>query len=658
MASPLDEYFGDGDEMQEEDEYIDAWPDGPPDEGLGSRCPVGDVSAASGANSLVLPFAGGADSGSGGMVNSGSLASGYGVVARATQDEALSRVPGSPVRGPKSSPTGAGCCSSPSSASSSGASAVGSSGPSESARRPARLVRLRGKSKPPLPWLCAAVERKHYGSACALVQRQCPGFIMKGSNRGPLHTMLAVSRLVAKRQGAAFSRASDAALREKFRKMNLMQRRTAIAEYLYESRAALLGDAEMAELRPSGDDEGSDGSIRARGLLLTWNGSWLLNVDVLQELAAQALPLDVYQSILKRQPEVEDLWKQFISFANEACKEERISQMSACMEMSTEAGTNGRVHFHAYLSNGGQKFRAGSHQRWAFCGSKPFPSAYDTDGSVRRSAVPRGHYYCQVPKKGCLFMFTNYPAVQHFVIEPRWLVHLWAQQKITRSDYVAELLRSRMRVRGIIAELEWQERRGHYERLLAESRKIQAAVAKQQCPFRKIGAVEKWKAQYPVFNPGKVVPLQSRYKFLVLNGPSRKGKSEYARSLCTRSLVVECANVEEPRLQEFSREKHSLVVFEEASWRMVLKNRALFQSGVNVLWLCQSRCQEHAVPVLLHGIALVVCCNDWLEDAKPGEEDMVNWCEANSVVVQVTEPLWEEPCVSHGSSGPATQNWG
>lgn len=49
MASSLDEYFGDGDEMLEEDEYIDAWPDGPPDEGLGSRCPVGDVSAASGA---------------------------------------------------------------------------------------------------------------------------------------------------------------------------------------------------------------------------------------------------------------------------------------------------------------------------------------------------------------------------------------------------------------------------------------------------------------------------------------------------------------------------------------------------------------------------------------------------------------------------------
>jgi hypothetical protein len=182
---------------------------------------------------------------------------------------------------------------------------------------------------------------------------------------------------------------------------------------------------------------------------------------------------------------------------------------------------------------------------------------------------------------------------------------------------------------------------------------VRAEIERKQKPFKKIWAVEQWKQQYPVTHKPKVVPLEPRYKFLVLTGPSRMGKSEFGRQLFRNTLCIECANVEEPRLVEWDAAKFDAICFEEASWRMICKNKALYQAGSNIIWLAQSKCQEHAYPIFLHGVPLIILCNDWLEDACEVDAELVSWCRANSVVVRVNQPLWVEPDDGSLQLGPA-----
>ena len=86
---------------------------------------------------------------------------------------------------------------------------------------------------------------------------------------------------------------------------------------------------------------------------------------------------------------------------------------------------------------------------------------------------------------------------------------------------------------------------------------------------------------------------------------------------------------------------------------MIVRNKMLFQSAAQVVWMAQSRCQEHDYPVMLHAVPLIIMCNDWLLDAREDEAEHVSWCQANSVLVQVTRPLWKEPGDGGLPFGPA-----
>ena len=92
--------------------------------------------------------------------------------------------------------------------------------------------------------------------------------------------------------------------------------------------------------------------------------------------------------------------------------------------------------------------------------------------------------------------------------------------------------------------------------------------------FVHIEAVSEW-----------VRDLQSprdRRKFLVLDGPSRMGKTAFSCSLVGsgEALEVNCAGIVDPPLRAFSRSRHRLILFDEAATHMVLKNRRLFRHQI------------------------------------------------------------------------------
>ena len=137
---------------------------------------------------------------------------------------------------------------------------------------------------------------------------------------------------------------------------------------------------------------------------------------------------------------------------------------------------------------------------------------------------------------------------------------------------------------------------------------------------------------------------RDRRKFLVLDGPSRMGKTAFACSLVGRgeSLEVNCAGVADPPLRAFSRSKHQLILFDEAGTHMVLKNRRLFQAPNIAVTVGSSPTNALAYDLYLNDTLLVVASNNWEKElaALPPRERA--WLEANMVYVLVKEKLFKE----------------
>ena len=137
---------------------------------------------------------------------------------------------------------------------------------------------------------------------------------------------------------------------------------------------------------------------------------------------------------------------------------------------------------------------------------------------------------------------------------------------------------------------------------------------------------------------------RDRKKFLVLNGPSRLGKTQFAISLfgLERTLEVNCASADHPPLRAFSPKNHKCVVFDEASTSMVVSNKRLFQSPNCQVIIGLSPTNMNAYPVYLNDAALIVCTNTWHHELAAMKDADAQWLRQNMVFVDVQSPLWDE----------------
>ena len=94
-----------------------------------------------------------------------------------------------------------------------------------------------------------------------------------------------------------------------------------------------------------------------------------------------------------------------------------------------------------------------------------------------------------------------------------------------------------------------------------------------------------------------------------------------------------------PRLAQVQQSGTQGHCTDEANYKMVTGNKALFQAALEQVPLGQSTCNAYSYQVWLYAVPLIVSCNEWMQGADAHEQE---WLDKISVVVNVTEPLWRD----------------
>ena len=107
---------------------------------------------------------------------------------------------------------------------------------------------------------------------------------------------------------------------------------------------------------------------------------------------------------------------------------------------------------------------------------------------------------------------------------------------------------------------------------------------------------------------------KQRYKFLVLAGPSRLGKTVYARSLAPVGfdcLEINCSSGQEPDIRAYRLSRHGVILFDEVEATQVVAQRKMFQACASPVQLGCSATNCHSYTVFLWQKRLVLASNKW-----------------------------------------------
>ena len=307
-----------------------------------------------------------------------------------------------------------------------------------------------------------------------------------------------------------------------------------------------------------------------------------------------------------------------------------------CLELCTRSWKEEqtiRLHAHlAFVARDRMTITIGEASKGYFLGSR-FQATQEQAGR-RRALGWSSFYYVQAPKIGHLFDWgTKYP-YDDYPVNADWVWQLVQSKKITLAESRKELVRSAKCLTRHLPNLNKLEEESITLDLQKRIREKEAILEAQRCPFKQLKPVIRLMEDLEV--------PRDRRKFLVLDGPSRMGKTAYCMSLYGKhaTLEVNCMGESSPQLQSFRHHQHRCVLFDEAAPDLVLLNRKLFQSPNAMVQIAQSKTGCHSYSVYLNDALLVISSNHWSEALSRLPHSEAAWLEANQVLIRVTRPLW------------------
>lgn len=375
--------------------------------------------------------------------------------------------------------------------------------------------------------------------------------------------------------------------------------------------------------------------LSARTVLLTWNGDW-------GDLGVPSAPktLQEHADSLKSDTEVLKLWGEFLKFLEAASEAVgctcTICSMEVCPKTLLREGSL-RFHLHAYLKRDVGKMSLRSPATLMFRGSEPHKASHLAGQRIRQYGTWAAAYYLQAPKLGVIHQHGDVEPFSDYPVSASWINGLLSAGKMTVADAKLQFIRTGS---GLLRRL------GDLDKFKSEMAEIdlQAHIkARMQLlsgllkPFKRLPEVDSWlaTAQMPSF----------RKKFLVLEGPSGLGKTEYAKRITgdpQHCLELNCACSDEFDLRSFIPLHHRSILWDEASPSMVAGQRKLFQCPATMVTLGQSATGMYAYSVWLNDTVMIINSNKWSEELQKLKFSDAQWVMANQVLVTVKESLFAD----------------
>ena len=378
---------------------------------------------------------------------------------------------------------------------------------------------------------------------------------------------------------------------------------------------------------------------RTKQLLLTYQGpfgdlSWQPGLEATDDI-------DVAVQRCKDFPYIAKLWETALHRELPAVvKRTNANNWALCMEICKDTLMQGslRVHLHLCLQRSTVNlnltdcealfmFKVEPHMKQERAGTK---------ATQRRSCQLSAMYYVSAPKIGQVFSSASLQPYKQYGVNAEWVWNLLQQDKITIASARQEFIRGKKNLGRHLTNLDVLATELAAQEVEAGIRAKNAELAAGRKQMKNIPEVTAWLRELSA--------TRDRKKFLVLNGPSRLGKTQFAISLfgAEHTLEVNCASADHPPLRAFSPGQHRCVVFDEAPTMMILKNKRLFQSPNCKVIIGLSPTNMNAYPVYLNDAALVICTNTWLHELAAMKEADAAWLKENMVFVDVNAPLWVE----------------
>jgi hypothetical protein len=375
--------------------------------------------------------------------------------------------------------------------------------------------------------------------------------------------------------------------------------------------------------------------------MATWNHDWF--VDTAEHHAfVQDTPDD--EELAQQLGDthcVRSLSSAFELFLRERVQQAEYKHWSFVFELSVHAAVRGRLHIHAVVSGRDPEARFRRLGDWTFQSSRPHMVYNTARGRSAETATKRCHFYVQVQKLGRIAGSTNFQKHRDFGVLQPWVIDLWKTRKISSASARREIVEARGRSRQYISEIDFVEEYGTAERQAEMRHQMSKRVRAAARPFRELPSVIDWKTQYRDASEGGLIGAATRFKFLVLTGPSRTGKTEFAMTLFPPCYLASCQGAPQPNLMGFDRFKFQSICCDEIHWRAIVSNKQFFQAHLEQVTFAQSQCQLAAYTRWVYGIPIICCMNDWLEGHTRADHEDVAWLQSNACVVTVLEPLWE-----------------
>ena len=145
-----------------------------------------------------------------------------------------------------------------------------------------------------------------------------------------------------------------------------------------------------------------------------------------------------------------------------------------------------------------------------------------------------------------------------YAVLGKWAESLWKERKLSHQTYEEYLYLSRDGVlpkkRNLDEVRTWEARRSEQQERDETSRRVKARLFK---PFEEDPAVTSWLQLFR--------QELDRYPFLVVLAPSRAGKTEFAKSLFRRPLVLGVGDLEHfpEGMRQFERSVHDGLVLDD-----------------------------------------------------------------------------------------------